>query len=507
MKKIRVIFICFIALFLAGCQSDTTRHDVSASNTSGTYLKCSGVNVCGYKNSGSDNAYLDISLSDIADKDITIVFTNEGDTDVSLPFIRVETLLRDEIRQNKERESADAFKYISGVIKDFKPAELAEQNSGINLSPQPSYKVWFEGNKSSWNIHSDFAVQGGTSREATLVKQLTVLGRTINIWVEDSEFGSIDYEKIDDIASSIDTVYTNVVSIAGEPWGVHNASNLIPSGQPLDIVFVKLSDVGGYFWPRDNYKNTTYPNSNEALAIMIDTDTLHLGGKLITLGSIAHEITHAINFYQRFVRMGSDAAFGNFLNEMTAIMMEDIVAKKISYNGVGGRYKSWLNASLYHLDVTEWMYADSRSYDIAGSFGAFLLRQHGTDFYKTLLKTRSDLSINDTHAKSVNILDKAVKAYNGEGLGLALRNWGASIAMFPISATPQGFGYPARSDNGIELEAFDGSVYKQYRNLPTSSPLTLTAHAHFPFLRKTSSATYKETFIVPKGVSVSVIVQ
>jgi hypothetical protein len=106
----------------------------------------------------------------------------------------------------------------------------------------------------------------------------------------------------------------------------------------------------------------------------------------------------------------------------------------------------------------------------------------------------------------MDALATALKNYGG--LELALRNWGASIAMFPATTAPKGFGYPARfNDNGFNLEAFDGNAYRQYRNLPTSSPATLAPNAHFPFLRKTEKNIYNESFVVPTGVSVSIVVK
>ncbi|MDR1976046.1 MAG: hypothetical protein LBQ18_03545 [Campylobacteraceae bacterium] len=478
MQKNRIVFTLLVAIFLAGCQ---TGDNIASVNY----------------------AYVDIFLTDVADKNITIVFTNERDTDVSLPPVIVDTTLKNEVYPPEEH--VDTFNYIPNEIRNFEPPELIEQSGDFDPSQQSLYKEWLVGDRYNWNVHSDFAAGGGTSRAATLEKQLTVWGRTINIWVEDGEFesGKIDAAELEYIASYVGNIYASVVDIAKEPWGTHSASNLIPSDQPLDIVLMNFNKdtrpygTIGYFWSRDNYRKSTYKDSNEAVVILVDTETYYLGTKQYVLSTIAHELTHAINFYQRYVLMGSEHQFATFLNEMTAVMMEDVVAKQISHNSVSSEYTNWLRAPLYHCDFAKWG-ACGDSYSVAGSFGAFLLRQYGIDFYKALL---------GMGGSSLDVLHKALSPYNNEGLGLALRNWGASIAMFPSSDAPEGFGYPARSDNGVELEAFDGNVYKQYRNLPDSSPSVLEAHAHFPFLRRTTDYIYEETFLVPEGVSVSVVVQ
>jgi hypothetical protein len=274
----------------------------------------------------------------------------------------------------------------------------------------------------------------------------------------------------------------------------------------LDIVLVNFDNnkqpwgTVGYFWSRNNFKKSTYSDSNEALAIFVDTETYYLGGgdgKGSTLSTIAHELTHAVNFYQRSIVLSSSNAYATFLEEMTAVMMEDVISSKISYNDVKGRYADWLYKSLYERDFTKWE-DDSESYDVAGSFGAFLLRQYGIDFYKTLLRESGS---------SLTTLDAAIKKYDNSGLIKALRNWGSSLAMFPAATAPNGFGYSA-NNNCFSLEAFDGDYYKQFRKLPTSAPPSLLAHGHFPFLRKpTASHKYNEQLKVPSGVSVSIIVK
>jgi hypothetical protein len=442
------------------------------------------------------------------DKDITIVFTNEGSTQVALPSISIDKALKNEIHpyedDEESQEEIDTFNHIPDIIRDFEPAEFIEQ-SDISLNQLPLYaKTQSVGNKYNWNV-----ALGTPIRSATLQKQTKVNGRTVNIWVEDNEYSSskISSAKVNEISSSVGIIYASVVSIAGEPWGTHRYTNVIDSDQPLDIVLVNFDNnkqpwgTVGYFWSRNNFKKSTYSDSNEALAIFVDTETYYLGsnGKSSTLSTIAHELTHAINFYQRNILTGNSNAYATFLEEMTAVMMEDVISSKISYNDVSGRYTYWLKTPLYQQDFANWD-GEVSSYAVAGSFGAFLLRQYGIDFYKTLLRESGS---------SLNTLDAAIKKYNNDGLTKALRNWGASIAMFPAATAPKGFGYPARdNDNGFNFEAFDGSTYKQYRKLLTYSPSSLAPHAHFPFLRKpTASYTYNEQLKVPSGVSVSIVVK
>ncbi|MDR1139009.1 MAG: hypothetical protein LBK93_00090 [Rickettsiales bacterium] len=516
MGKFKSILILLPALFLAGCCVDEYGNVVigkcEINTTTNAAFQCNGascgnslssyngtnVNVWTYKNSGNSNVNLNVSMANISNKEITIVYTNEGSSYVTMPFISINNALKNEIYPYGKNE--ETFDYLPNAVLDFEPAELIEETDDLKLNQTPSYAVWNEGNKRNWNV-----AYGSTVRTTTLRKQLTINERVINLWVEDSEYtnGRMDTAKIDYVVSYISTVYTNVVKVAGEPWGAHKYSNLIASGnQPLDIVFFNSGNsIGGYFATSNNYKKSTHSNSNEAVAIFIDTRM----DRGYTTSVIAHELTHAIDFYQRYVVMGDGSQFSAFLGEMRAVMMEDIMSSKIPYNSASGRYGSWITAPLYQQDFSDWKYSDPTSYTVASSFGSFLLRQYGIDFFKTLFKTRSDLSTSDYRAKEINVLDKAIKVYDSGGLAKALRHWGASIAIFPVSTAPKGFGYPARSnDNGFNLESFDGNIY---RKLPTSSLSTLAPNAHFPFLRKTTNNIYNESFVIPKGVGVSIVVK
>ncbi|MDR3177408.1 MAG: hypothetical protein LBT96_00335 [Campylobacteraceae bacterium] len=576
MRKMNMLLALLFAVLLAGCCYDDKGNLVSygdcpvviVDTIPNATFKCNGascgnalsaysgtdVNVWSYKNDYTTSAALSVSIANIPNKEVTVVYTNEGTTSVNLPSIPVDTTLKSDLYNGEYREKFYEFKEPDFMgdnlpelinINNLNPNQISQlkawlaknplynnyslvnslstlseedteefyefrepdfmmdnppeliESDDFSTSQTPPLKAWSVGNPRTWKVHSDYSP---INRQTTLKKQLTVGGRTINIWVEDSEYanGRMNDAKINYIASNVGTVYANVVKAAGEPWGARKASNLISGDQPLDIVFFNSGgSIGGYYWSRNSY--TGYSStSNEAVVVFVCTVGTG-GSEKFMLSTIAHEITHAINFYQRYVLMGSSNDYETFLEEMTAVMMEDVVAGQISYNYTMYGYINWLNIPLYHCDFTNWGGCSGSSYSVAGSFGSFLLRQYGIDFYKTLLRTSGS---------STDALDKAIKVYDSGGLKKALRNWGASIAMFPAAASPKGFGYPARfNDNGFNLSAFDGNTYRRYRKLPTYSPSTLAPNAHFPFLRKATGDVYNDSFIVPKGVSVSIVVK
>ncbi|MDR3177407.1 MAG: hypothetical protein LBT96_00330 [Campylobacteraceae bacterium] len=486
-----------------------------ASACSGSYCgnngnshKGSGVGIWSAKNTEAPSASLDIELSNVANKEIMVVFTNEGhNVPYYFPNIYVDTSLK----KNIYEESTEDFDETIHFNKKVDLQKLLEQDD-VKKSKSISPKVWNTGDKESWIIEP---YDKRESRTAILVAKGSSSGRNINFWVESSEYQStkISQDTIRNIANKFVTLYSYAVSLAGEPWGTHGYGNLIAgSNQPLNIVFVNFDNnnkgggVAGYFYGRNNFLNAE--GSNEALALFIDTETIYAKGTLVALSTIMHEFTHAINFYQRDILIDDD--FDTFLEEMSANMMEDVLSNMISttYSDTIDRYSSWIkNATFYNVDFSNWK-SESSYYDITASFGAFLLRQYGVEFYKNLFITHSDPSISKAKLKSLNILDKVIKPYNNSGgLGRALRHWGASIALLPYNASPSGFGYPRKISGGFTLKEIDGNSYINTRKLPTSSPSVLRPHANFPFLRRATNGIYKESFVVPQNVSVTIVVK
>ncbi|MDR0580060.1 MAG: hypothetical protein LBG21_05600 [Campylobacteraceae bacterium] len=474
----------------------------------------SGIGIWHTKNSEALSANLDVKLYNVADKEITVIFTNEGSNSVYLPNITIDASLLKNIYSN---EFVQDFNKIIHFERRVDLKELVKQdvlkNQNIELTPS---KAWSKGSQKTWLIKPFDTLE---KRQATLIEQASSDGRIINFWVEDDEFqiNKITETILNDIISKFSNIYKRAVNLAGEPWGAHGHSRLIPSDQPLNIVLANFDKNGlpygivGYFWGTNNFLSKYNSNSNEALAIFVDTETIYNNniGILYAVSTMAHELTHAINFYQHDILSNGDS-FDTFLEEMSAVMMEDIVDSQLDevYSDIADRYIKWLaDSSNYNHDFTNWN-KGSGSYDIAASFGAFLLRQHGIEFYKDLLKTHSDSSALSAKASSLNILDKTIKKYNSKGLEDTLQKWGASIAMMPDGKSPENFGYPKKNiDSGFYLKALDGSSYASVRKLPTSSPSILKTRGNFPFLRKASNGIYEESFIVPLNVSVSIIVK
>ncbi|AOY01138.1 hypothetical protein [Jeongeupia sp. USM3] len=482
----------------------------------------SGVGAWRYRNVGSGPAEVQVRIDNVSGKTATLVYSNESTSDIALPAVT----LNNATLQNGSREAGPPAREhrTPPQVEAFNAggfARLLGQASsapGVLASRTNEFTV---GATRSWINQDD---NGGTSQRATtLRRQLSATGgRQVNVWVETSEYGP---DKVSDaiidtlattFASGNGAIYPLVTGVAGEPWGTvpaASAASLIGPDQAIDLVVVNQNANGraygvvAYFYSGNNFVRASNASSNEALAIFTDSETLYLDGSrglTFAKSTLAHELTHMINFYQRAVQIGSGFAYATWLEEMTAIMMEDLVSTQVTpgYNSVrDDRFPAWLAGAEYNCPLTVWQTTTSCfGYDISGSFGAFLLRQHGVGFYKTLLRDKASTD-------SVAVLDDAIRQSGGAGMNVAFQRWGTGIALLPAAASPAGFGYPARSEAGFSLVAISGPDYVGKRRLPTALPATLYGYGHFPFVRLNLPVSFNERFVVPAHTTLSVIVQ
>ncbi|MFA9441108.1 hypothetical protein ACDA63_15845, partial [Uliginosibacterium sp. sgz301328] len=499
-----------------------------------------GVGIWHYSNTGSAPVSLPITIYNVpSSASVTLIYTNDKATSVAFPAVSLGTSKSVVAKVASATDTADSSRAntIPSIVRDFDArsrmrSAATASNTGraktLAVAATPKYTV---GQSRNWYIsQNDNSI---TTRTATLRRKATASdGRVINIWVEDSEYGSGRFTSahVDQFAQrfAIDSqsVYSMVVGLIGEPWGSHSYPNdLIPADQELDIVFVNFDrnskpyGMIGYFWSNNNFyidPSVQYGQySNESLSFYMDTETVYLAsgddGVKIQLSTLAHEFTHMINFYQRGVLMSSPASnayydFETFLEEGSALMTEDIVGLNIdpTYNALrDDSFADWIYSSRYNCGYIDWNGTPNTScfsYAVSASFGGYLLRQYGVDFYKSLLRDKSSTD-------SVVLLDGAIRKAGGPGFAEALRRWSTMGTLLPATGAPSGYGMPARSEYGFTLPAINGPAYAAYVTYPSSLPTTLQPYAQFPLRRSAVSGAYTETVPVPAGVSVTVVVK
>ena len=490
-----------------------------------------GVGVWSYTNTTQAEQQIPVALTNLGSKQVTLIYTNNGDASVPMPALTLTPPAATTATAQKSLSAAPATgNQIPERIRNFKPRLTAgDTQARQSIQPQAA-AILPVGSQRSWFVETGSSKI--ETRQATLRRQASVPTptgtRTINVWLEDSEY---DAAKVSDamldtlvqrFTSGSDAVYPLITGLSGEPWGAHSYSNLIDPDQPLDIVFVNFvpdrTPYGllGYFWSLNNFKqdqaNPDLKYSNQSLSFYMDTETLYLdpaAGMTNQISTLSHEFVHMTNFYRRSVQLskpGTDYAFDTFLEEMSAMMGEDIVAQRVTpgFNSIAsGRVPSWLSRSGFNCDPAAWS-ADTAApcfgYDVNGSLGAYLVRQYGVGFYKQLLS-------NTTSTDSLQVLGNAIQQAGGPTLPVAVQRWGANIALLPADS-PSGFGWPARTEQGFTLAAINGSSLASSRVLPTTVPVNLNARGHFPFLRQPDAqGTYQEQLRVPAGSTLTAVVR
>lgn len=471
-----------------------------------------------------------LSISGLDGQSVTLVLTNESATDQAMSGLVLQSSTERSLVVSKAVLQGDEsdVELQNRAIGEFNRAGFdkllgAPSKDALTLSksvaPSAPYAV---------NDERPIYLYDHSQRNVRLVTQRAASdGTVVNLWVEISELTSARItaelaQRMEDKFAAPGGIYDLLVRTGGPLWGEHPFTEMIAgSGQPVDIFLVNFDGnakpygVIGYFWGMNNFKkdNDQRVWSNESLSLYLDSETLYLDGeagvKQIAT-TMAHEGMHMQNFYRRSVKMGSRYAFSTWLEEMSALMMEDWASFNIdpSHNAIRDSrfpyYLAYNGVGSYNCPLSEWtpMGASCESYALNGSFGGFLNRQLGLDFYKALLNSTG---IEDSTA----VLESAIKSKRpNSSVGQELRRFSATAAgVVPLGAGLAEYSMPARSEGGFSLPAIDpASLGRGKRALPQAVPSWLRMTGSFPVVRPNVKGTYSETIRVPAGTTLSVVV-
>nr|WP_315597880.1 hemagglutinin [uncultured Cupriavidus sp.] len=500
-------------------QACNTCGAATASTYSGT-----NVGIWGKSNPSASAIDLQYSISGVAGKSISLQLSNLGDAAVTMPA-GMSSNVAAEMISPQALSVASTEEATQRAIGEFNRAGWLDATRSASdpmlntlAAPAPmavsiGTSGLGEGTVRSW-YHSD-----KSTRTATLRKQVTAGdGTKVNVWVENAEAANVTDAMVVELANAFagsGMLYDRLVSVGGAVWGANDyGTSMLPAGMPVDIVVLNFNNDGkaygtvGYFWGLHNFLKSKEANSNESISLYLDSETLSLGGAdgmRAIKTTMAHEGTHMQNFYRRPVKMGPSYAYDTWLEEMTAMQMEDFLSGIIvtGYNPIRDvRLPDYYRYSDYNCNLTVFtgFGVSCESYAVSGSFGGFLNRQLGVGFFRDLLARRT------TNSKQV--LSDAISAA-GWSFDTALVNWRATTnSNMPAGRTPGNYGYPAWTDGTFTLPAIDPSAaaFTTLRKLPATAPSMLQGYGSYIAPRSDSNGTYSDKVRVPAGVTLSVVV-
>ncbi|GJG97565.1 M30 family zinc metallopeptidase [Cupriavidus pauculus] len=486
----------------------------------------SGVGVWQSMNATAGAVDMPISIAGLTGQDVTLVFTNQSGSVQTMPTLALTasqypTVAASVLRMDDGGAAAKAR--IADFNRDGWAAQAGARGTAVSRSTfgatPPLRAAYSVGATRTW-YHEDDSL-----RSTTLVRTDTTSdGTVVNFWVEDTEN---DPAKVSpSIVNTLEAgfvpagkIYDLLKQTGGPVWGPHGYTNLISGAvaQPIDIVILNFDNnatpfgMVGYFYSRNALTVAANPLSNQSVSLYLDAETLYMGGPTAMksmLLTMAHEGMHMQNFYRRGVSNDPAYAFDTWLEEGTAMMMEDFASQSIdpTYNAIRDvRFPDYISykAGSYNCSLLTWdpFGAACDSYSVSGSLGGFLDRQLGLGFYKHLLT-------NVSSTDSVAVLDSSIRAtVPTSSLGEQLRRFAATSGALMKAPSPTGFGFPARAEGGFTLPVIDPQGLLSSRTLTQTVPSTLQPYASLPVVRKAVNGTYAETVKVPANSTLSVVIQ
>ncbi len=479
-----------------------------------------------------------LSIKGLTGQLVTLVFTNESAQEVVMPSLQIlssATAVAPALSKSMAGGSDEAGTAFNADVANFNrdgfarllstPAAAGSISAKLSALSAPTAPA------ATYTVGQQRTVYllDQSQRTVQLAGQrATGDGTVVNVWVETSELAPSRVsatlsDRVRDAFAGAGGIYDMLVKVGGPLWGPHGHTELLSgSGQPLDIFLVNFDrngqpyGMGGYFWGLNNFKKGAgqLAYSNESLSMYMDTETMYLDGdrglrQVVT--ALAHEGMHMQNFYRRSVSMGSQFAFDDWLEEMSALMMEDWASYALdtSHNAIRDArlpyYLNYRGSGSYNCELTRWdpMGTVCESYAVVGSFGGYLNRQFGLGFFQSVLRSTG---LTDSAA----VLEAAIKAQRPDsGIGQELRRFSSAAAgLVPLSAGVAGYSMPTRNDDGLQLVAMDpAALGESGRGLPAAVPSMLKGFASFPVSRLRLSGTYKETVRVPQGSTLTVVIR
>ncbi|MEI7704095.1 MAG: hypothetical protein WCK73_05815 [Deltaproteobacteria bacterium] len=509
----------------------------SCGAASPTQYSGSGVGIWRYRNTGDSAASVDIDISGVsAGQQALLLFSNGSMRSASLPAVG--TLAS----PARFAPAAPVTDPMGGIDRDERPrdafhsellrwnAEAAEllqrrdpasRGSAALGTPRPASSTPAVGSSKSWY---QAATPAGTyTAVVKAVCNLTASpGRKAVFWVDPAStasgsIGDSDLVFFQNVFCGATGGFARVIEALGDVWGAGAAqyTNVIqdePVLQDVNILFleVKQNVWAGYFASANNLLKSSVPASNEALAFFIDSAQVRksLPASEDYIGStLLHELTHMVNFNQRNIVRGYDFRSDTWLEEMSAMMTEDIVVPSVTtnrYSSIPGQRVRGYIRSGGGASLLNWSFPAQDAYSVGGSLDGFLDRRYGTAIWKG--------QVDCPGGASWSCMDGLIRTAGGEGFADEFARLGATIfGLVPAATTPDGYGFPRKLAGEYTLDAIDPTTYTSYRPATaTSLGVTFDPGTQTYLLDTIPSGgtRYQRNGVsVPAGTSIMLVVQ
>ncbi|WP_262389575.1 M30 family zinc metallopeptidase [Cupriavidus campinensis] len=483
------------------------------------------VGVWRHVNASATPVDVPINIRGLSGQDVTLVFTNQGAEPQAMPALPlVPKASASAIGKAWRLDGQEGA--LMRRIGEFNAHGWARLAATRPLAALDAREARIAPRQATLNETRTWHDAQDQPHTATLVRQSQASdGTAVHFWIENAEhsLAKVSDATIDALAASFlgpGKVYDLLTQVGGPLWGAHGYADLNPgTGQPLDIVILKLTSdnpsarLMGYFYARDVIRRSAgFPHSNEAVGFFLNSESLYVADDAAVrqvASTMAHEGMHLQNFYRRGAGHGPQYLFDTWLDEATAMMMEDFVGHAIdpAMNEIRDiRFRDYIGIrnGMYNCSLTTWEpFGDTcESYSVSGSLGGFLNRQLGAGFFSRLLRDVSS-------ENSLAVLDSAIRAEStGAGLGEQLRRFSATAGSLMRAAdSPAGYGFPARIDGALRLPLIDPQNLAGIRALTQTVPTQLQPYASIPIARPALHGIYSERVSVPPGTALSVVIQ
>ncbi len=405
---------------------------------------------------------------------------------------------------NLNRQVAQEMKALSASQSAHSPSSYSPNAAPVTSPPIIQAAVAVGGTKSWYEDYTKTSYATTARRTCPIAST----GRNVVFWVQNTIYtagaasasgtvtdANLDaYQKQFCETDNLKHGYPTIASVLGDVWGSiptssaysgRTITDTASAKQDVNIVILNPGAAqgwGGYFYSLNNFLKTasgTAANSNQALVFFINArqSQAYINSVLI------HELTHMINFYQRTAL--HDDSHETWLEETSAMMTEDIFDSGATLTGCGGLTPIACRLDGYAktggaVSYFDWTDLSAGSYDMGGSFGAFLNRRFGPGIYAQLM---TDCYTPSTKKSSVDCLDFLIQNNGGSGFTDEFARFGASVFGKINEANPPArYGFPAKigtlSAQGNMTNSYDYSLPQ----LPINSaavPATATALSTF----------------------------